>query len=82
MKNLSNIPFTFEVNVGEISMPLKEVEKFEKGVVIDLQRSCLNTFDFSIDEEYVGSGEILISKDNYIFRINKLFTDEEIISKN
>ena len=76
---LLDMEVVFESDLGRVEMSLREVLKFEKGTVIDLQKAAGESVDVYVNSRIIGKGEVMVYEKNLAIRLNEVLDSNAIL---
>jgi flagellar motor switch protein FliN/FliY len=76
---LLDMEVVFESDLGRVEMSLREVLKFEKGTVIDLQKAAGESVDVYVNRRIIGKGEVMVYEKNLAIRLNEVLDSNAIL---
>ncbi|GHV04404.1 hypothetical protein AGMMS50229_05720 [Campylobacterota bacterium] len=66
-------------DLGQTSLPLREVLNLEKGSVIDLQKPAGESVEIYINGRIVGRGEVMVYEKNLAIRVNEVLDANAVL---
>ncbi|BCZ17574.1 Flagellar motor switch protein FliN [Helicobacter sp. NHP19-003] len=78
-KGLLDMEVTFMAELGSTSIPLREVLRFERGSVIDLQKPAGESVDTFVNGRVIGKGEVMVYEKNLAIRLNEVLDSNAIV---
>jgi flagellar motor switch protein FliN/FliY len=79
-EKLLDMELELEVILNEIKIPIKEIKKFEKGTIIDLQIPAGDFAKIKVNNMLLATGEIMVFEKNFGIRISEIIDSEKILS--
>jgi len=76
---LLDMEVIFESDLGRVDMSLREILKFEKGTVIDLQKAAGESVDVYVNSRIIGKGEVMVYEKNLAIRINEVLDSSAVL---
>ena len=76
---LLDMEVIFESDLGRVDMSLREILKFEKGTVIDLQKAAGESVDVYVNSRIIGKGEVMVYEKNLAIRLNEVLDSNAIL---
>ncbi|BEG57928.1 Flagellar motor switch protein FliN [Helicobacter sp. NHP21005] len=78
-KGLLDMEVTFMAELGSTQIPLREVLRFERGSVIDLQKPAGESVDTFVNGRVIGKGEVMVYEKNLAIRLNEVLDSNAIV---
>ncbi|WP_240328614.1 flagellar motor switch protein FliN [Helicobacter suis] len=78
-KGLLDMEITFMAELGSTFIPLREVLRFERGSVIDLQKPAGESVDTFVNGRVIGKGEVMVYEKNLAIRLNEVLDSNAIV---
>ena len=79
--NLLDIKVEVAAELGSTKLSLKDILRFERGTVIDLNRPAGNPCDIRVNNRYIGRAEVMVYEKNFAIRINSILKSGDFIEK-
>ncbi|NWF66853.1 MAG: flagellar motor switch protein FliN [Campylobacterales bacterium] len=76
---LLDMEVEFEAELGQTSLPLKEILKLEKGSVIDLKKPAGESVETYVNKRIIGKGEVMVYEKNLAIRINEILDSNAVL---
>lgn len=76
---LLDMEVVFKAELGSTKIPLREILKFEKGSIIDLQKPAGESVENFVNGRIIGKGEVMVYEKNLAIRINEILDSNAII---
>ena len=76
---LLDMDVTFTAELGSTRLTLREILKFEKGSIIDLQKPAGESVENFVNGRIIGKGEVMVYEKNLAIRINEILDSNAII---
>lgn len=78
-KGLLDMQVTFTAELGSEFLSIKEILKFEKGSIIDLNKPAGESVECYINGRVFGKGEVMVYEKTLAVRINEILDSNDII---
>ncbi|MDR0747341.1 MAG: flagellar motor switch protein FliN [Helicobacteraceae bacterium] len=66
-------------DLGQTSLPLKEVLGLEKGSVIDLGKPAGESVEIYVNGRIIGRGEVMVYEKNLAIRVNEVLDANSVL---
>lgn len=66
-------------DLGQTSLPLKEILNLEKGSVIDLSKPAGESVEIYINGRIIGRGEVMVYEKNLAIRVNEVLDAKAVL---
>lgn len=76
---LLDMEVEFTAELGSTKVPLKEILKFEKGSIIDLNKPAGESVENFVNGRIIGKGEVMVYEKNLAIRINEILDSNAIV---
>ncbi len=76
---LLDMEVLFTAELGSTRLTLKEILRFEKGTIIDLQKPAGESVENFVNGRIIGKGEVMVYEKNLAIRINEILDSNAII---
>lgn len=77
MGMIMNIPVTITMELGRVTMSVKDVMSLSPGSVIELRKLVSDPIEVLVNGQLVAYGEAVSSGDNYGIRITEVLANEQ-----
>ncbi|MBI3911644.1 MAG: flagellar motor switch protein FliN [Armatimonadetes bacterium] len=75
---LLDVPLTVAVEIGRVSLPIRQVMALEPGLVVELDRLASDPADVYANGKKIAQGEVVVVGDTLGIRITHLITAERL----
>lgn len=76
---LLDMEVVFTAELGSTRITLKEILKYDKGSIIDLQKPAGESVETFVNDRIVGKGEVMVYEKNLAIRINEILDSNAIV---
>lgn len=74
---LGDVEVTITVELGRTVMPIRDVLKFHRGSVIELEKMTGQPVDLLVNNTLMAKGEVIVINGRFGFRITKFVSRDE-----
>lgn len=76
---LLDMEVEFIAELGSVKLPLKEILKFSRGSVIDLEKPAGESIEIFVNGRIIGKGEVIVYEKNLAIRINEILDSNTVL---
>lgn len=76
---LLDMEVEFTAELGATKIPLKEILRFEKGSIIDLDKPAGESVENFVNGRIIGKGEVMVYEKNLAIRVNEILDSNAIV---
>lgn len=78
-EGLLDMQVLFSADLGGTKISLKDILRYEKGSIIDLQKPAGASVEIFVNDRVVGRGEVMVYERNLAIRINEILDSNAIV---
>ena len=76
---LLDMDVEFIAELGSVKIPLKEILKFTRGSVRDLEKTAGESIEIFINGRIIWKGEVIVYEKNRAIRINEILESKTVL---
>jgi flagellar motor switch protein FliN/FliY len=76
---LLDMKVTFNVDLGNAKITLREFLKMGKGFIIDLNKAAGESAEVYVNNRIIGRGELMVYEKNLAIRVNEILSSDAVL---
>lgn len=76
-----DITFWVDVELGRMTMPLREVLDLKEGSIVELNKTAGEAVDVLVNHRLLATAEIVVIEENFAVRITDIIDDDDLLEK-